>query len=110
MRAEDVVRQGFDEIQHINQVFLNFFVTPTDDTRTLARFSIVAEHAHELDLDAPVVRAFIALLRRGPTVIDPTLTVFEGQFVQRQGDWTRATPPSPTTCPPRSSGASAPTR
>ena len=38
MRAEDVVRQGYDEIQHINQVFLNFFVKPTDDTRTLARF------------------------------------------------------------------------
>ncbi len=45
MRAEDVVRQGFDEIQHINQVLLNFFVKPTDDTRTLARFSIVAEIA-----------------------------------------------------------------
>ncbi len=25
-------------------------------------------------------------MRRGPTVIDPTLTVFEGQFVQRQGE------------------------
>ncbi len=36
--AEDVVRQGFDEIRHINQVLLNFFVTPKDDTRTLARF------------------------------------------------------------------------
>ena len=33
MRAEDAVRQGFDEIQHINQVLLNFFVKPTDDTR-----------------------------------------------------------------------------
>ena len=37
MRAEDVVRQGFDEIQHMNQVMLNFFVTPKDDTRTLAQ-------------------------------------------------------------------------
>ena len=35
---EDAVRQGFDEIQHINQVLLNFFVKPKDDTRTLARF------------------------------------------------------------------------
>jgi imidazolonepropionase-like amidohydrolase len=86
MRAEDAVRQGFDEIQHINQVLLNFFVKPTDDTRTLARFSIVAEKAYGLRLDSPEVRDFIALLRKGPTVIDPTLTVFEGQFVQLQGE------------------------
>ena len=58
MRAEDAVRQGFDEIQHINQVFLNFFVKPTDDTRTLARFYLVAENAHELNFDSPQVRTF----------------------------------------------------
>ena len=86
MRAEDAVRQGYDEIQHINQVFLNFFVKPTDDTRTLARFYIVAENAHELSLEASEVRTFLALLRQGPTVIDPTLTVFEGMFVPRQGE------------------------
>ena len=86
MRAEDAVRQGFDEIQHINQVLLNFFGKPKDDTRTLARFPIVAENAHGLNLDAPEVRDLIALLRQGPTVIDPTLACFEGQFVQLQGE------------------------
>ncbi len=43
MRAQDVVEQGFDEIQHINQVLLNFFVTPTTDTRTLERFYLPAQ-------------------------------------------------------------------
>jgi hypothetical protein len=86
MRAEDVVRQGFDEIQHINQVFLNFFVKPKDDTRTLARFYLVADNAHELALDGAEARDFIKLLQRGPTVIDPTLACFEGMFVQRQGE------------------------
>jgi Amidohydrolase family len=86
MRAEEAVRQGFDEIQHINQVLLNFFVKPTDDTRTLARFYLVAENAHNLNFDSQPVREFIALLQQQPTVIDPTLTVFEGQFVQRQGE------------------------
>jgi cytosine/adenosine deaminase-related metal-dependent hydrolase len=86
MRAEEAVRQGFDEIQHINQVLLNFFVKPTDDTRTLARFYLVAENTHALDFDSDRVRDFVALLQRGPTVIDPTLTVFEGQFTQRQGE------------------------
>jgi hypothetical protein len=86
MRAEDVVRQGFDEIQHMNQVMLNFFVTPKDDTRTLARFSIVTENAYRLDLNSTEVRDFLALLRRGPTVIDSTLVVQEGRFNQRQGE------------------------
>ena len=84
--AEDVVRQGFDEIQHMNQVMLNFFVTAKDDTRTLARFSIVTENAYRLDLNSTEVRDFLALLRRGPTVIDPTLVVQEGRFNQRQGE------------------------
>jgi imidazolonepropionase-like amidohydrolase len=86
MRAEDAVRQGFDEIQHVNQVMLNFFVKPTDDTRTLARFYLVAENAHALDLDSPAVRDFVALLREHGTVIDPTLTAFEAEFTQRPGE------------------------
>jgi cytosine/adenosine deaminase-related metal-dependent hydrolase len=86
MRAEDAVRQGFDELQHINQVMLNFFVKPTDDTRTLARFYLVAENAHRLDLSSAQVKDFLSLLQRGPTVVDPTLTVFEASFIQRQGE------------------------
>ncbi len=30
MRAQDAVEQGYDEIQHINQLMLNFFVDPAD--------------------------------------------------------------------------------
>lgn len=86
MRAEDVVLAGFDEIQHINQVMLNFFVKPEDDTRTLARFNLVAQNAYRMDLNAPQVLNFVALLRNMHTVIDPTLATFEGLFVQRQGE------------------------
>ena len=35
LRAQDVVEQGYDEIQHINQLLLNFFVDDKTDTRTL---------------------------------------------------------------------------
>src|SRR4029450_12463842 len=35
LRAQDVVDDGFDEIQHINQLMLNFFVDEKTDTRTL---------------------------------------------------------------------------
>ena len=85
MRAEEAVRQGFDEIQHINQLMLNFFVKPDTDTRTLARFYILAEHAHELDLDSQAVQDFVALLGSRQTVLDPTLAAFEASFTQIQG-------------------------
>ena len=86
MKAEDAVRDGYDEIQHINQVLLNFFVTPTTDTRTLARFTLIAENAGSLDLDSPRVRDFIALLVDHKTAVDPTLGAFEGQFTQKPGE------------------------
>lgn len=55
MRAQDVMDQGYDEIQHINQVMLNFFVTPEADTRTLQRFYLVAEKTDGLDFDSKPV-------------------------------------------------------
>jgi hypothetical protein len=77
MRAQEAVEQGYDEIQHVNQVLLNFFVTPETDTRTLDRFYLPARKTADLDLDAPPVREFIALLLRRRTVIDPTLATFD---------------------------------
>jgi Amidohydrolase family len=76
MRAQEAVEQGYDEVQHVNQVLLNFFVTPETDTRTLARFYLPAQKAADLDLDSPAVREFITLLRKRGTVIDPTLATF----------------------------------
>ncbi len=86
MRAEEAVRAGYDEIQHINQVTLNFLVKPEDDTRTLARFTLIGEQAHKLDLDSQRVKEFIALLKERGTVIDPTLATFEAMFNQKQGE------------------------
>jgi Amidohydrolase family len=86
MRAEEAVKAGYDEIQHINQVLLNFFVTPKTDTRTLARFYLIADETHKLDLDSQRVTDFIDLLKTRGTVIDTTLTVFEGMLNQKQGE------------------------
>jgi hypothetical protein len=77
MRAEEAVEQGYDEIQHVNQVLLNFFVSPETDTRTLARFYLPAQKTADLDFDSSPVRDFIALLLRRHTVIDPTLATFD---------------------------------
>jgi cytosine/adenosine deaminase-related metal-dependent hydrolase len=86
MRAEDAVRAGYDEIQHINQVMLNFLVKPGDDTRTLLRFYLVGDNAALIDLDSSESRAFVELLLARGTVIDTTLTTFEPLLTQRQGE------------------------
>lgn len=84
MSAEQAVRAGYDEIQHANFLILNF-LDPKIDTRTPARFSEVAKHAAELDLDSPRVKSFIALLKEHHTVSDPTLGAFEGMFIGEAG-------------------------
>ncbi|HET9211777.1 MAG TPA: amidohydrolase family protein [Thermoanaerobaculia bacterium] len=84
MSAEQAVRAGYDEIQHANFLILNF-LDPKIDTRTPARFSEVAKHAAELDLNSPRVKSFIALLKERGTVSDPTLGAFEGMFIGEAG-------------------------
>ena len=89
LRAQDVVEQGYDEIQHVNQVLLNFFVTPKTDTRTLERFYLVAEKTAGLDFDSKPVQDFIELLKTHQTVIDPTVATFD--FIrQRPGQLSQA--------------------
>lgn len=86
MTARQAVLDGFDEIQHINMLFLNFLAGPEDDTRTPLRFSLVAEKAAGVDLDAPEVRDFITLLRDSGVVVDPTVTIFDSMFRHRSGE------------------------
>ncbi|HVE81710.1 MAG TPA: amidohydrolase family protein [Myxococcales bacterium] len=83
MKAEQFVRAGADEIQHMNMVFLNFL--DVKDTRTPQRFTEVAAHAAEIDPASPKVKDFIKLLLERHTTVDPTLVAFEGMFNDRPG-------------------------
>jgi len=85
MTAQQFVEAGADEIQHINMLFLNFFFDEVKDTRTPARFIAVAERGATLDLNSERVRSFVRLLKDRNIVVDPTLTAFEGMFVDRPG-------------------------
>lgn len=86
MKAEDAVKDGYDEIQHINQVLLNFYVKPDTDTRSLQRFTLIAENANSLDLEAQPFQNLVKLFVAHKTVLDPTLTAFEAQFTQMPGE------------------------
>ena len=77
---------GFDEIQHINMLFLNFLAGPEDDTRTPLRFTLVAEQAGSLDLASEPVQQFIGLLKDRGVVVDPTVAIFDSMFRHRSGE------------------------
>ena len=82
MTAEQAVLAGYDEIQHINMLFLNF-MGDTLDTRSPLRFTAVAQYGGQLDLAGQPFRNFIQLLSNRKIVVDPTVSIFEGMFVSR---------------------------
>jgi len=99
MTAEQAVREGFDEIQHVNFLFLNFL--SGFDTRTPKRFTELGAHAAELDLGSDKVKAFLALLKEKGTVSDPTVNAFEGMLIGRDGQLDPGLAPIADRLPPQ---------
>lgn len=82
LRAFEALDAGYDEIQHINQVMLNFLATPQTDTRTLDRFILPSEKTLNLDFNSKAVKDFVARLKAKQIAIDPTLATFS--FLRQQ--------------------------
>jgi imidazolonepropionase-like amidohydrolase len=85
MTASECVELGFDEIQHVNFLVLNFF-PEVKDTQTRARLTEPAKLAARLDLDSAEVRAFARLLNEHGTALDPTMSIFEDAYLSRPGE------------------------
>ncbi len=77
MSAEQAVRAGYDEIQHINMVFLNFLAGDREDTRQQIRFTLYGDEAGNLDLNSEEVQSFFALLKEKNVSVDPTAAIFD---------------------------------
>jgi imidazolonepropionase-like amidohydrolase len=80
MTAGQAIDAGYDEIQHVNFVMLNFWPDAAGDTNTMKRFSVVGERGAKLDLRSAEVQAFLKKLHDKNIVIDPTVAAFEGMF------------------------------
>ena len=88
MIAEQFVRDGADEIQHMNFIFLNF-MPDVKETRTPARFTEPGKRGGDLDLNSQRVNDFMAFLKQHHTVIDPTMAIWEATYLDRPGQPSR---------------------
>jgi imidazolonepropionase-like amidohydrolase len=84
MTAAQCVELGYDEIQHVNFLILNFF-PDIKNTNTIARLVEPAKLGARLDLTSPQVQSFIKLLQDHHTKLDLTLSIFEDQYLNRAG-------------------------
>jgi imidazolonepropionase-like amidohydrolase len=84
MLAQEAVDAGYDEIQHMNMIFLNFYGKELD-TRTPARFTTVAQKAAFFDFNNPDYKKFLQQLKQKKIVVDPTATIFENMFTHEEG-------------------------
>ena len=92
MLAEEAIEAGYNEIQHANMLFLNFYGKDLD-TRTPLRFTAVAERAAAFDFESDAFYQFVGKLKERNIAVDPTVSIFEGMFTGRKGEY------SPTYAP-----------
>jgi imidazolonepropionase-like amidohydrolase len=85
MTASECVKLGYDEIQHVNFLVLNFF-PDVKETQTRLRITEPAKLAAGLDLGSSEVQGFIQLLKDHHTIVDPTMSIFEGQYTAKPGE------------------------
>ncbi|MEP2240190.1 MAG: amidohydrolase family protein [Maribacter sp.] len=89
MTASQAINQGYNEIQHMNMLFLNF-MSDTIDTRTPLRFTMVANYGRDIDLKSKEYLEFVSLLKSKDILVDATMSIFENMFLSQKGQ------PSPT--------------
>jgi hypothetical protein len=85
MTATQAIHQGYNEIQHINMLFLNF-LPDTIDTRTPLRFTMPAQHGADLDLNSKAYQDFVELLKAKNILVDPTVAIFENMLLAQTGE------------------------
>jgi predicted amidohydrolase YtcJ len=86
MRPLDAVRDGYDEVTHINFVMMQAMPQDVvDKANTAARIEGPARYAQNVDLTKPPITTLIAEFKRRGTYVDPTLVAFEDQFMKAKG-------------------------
>ena len=82
--ANSMLRAGYDELTHINQILLGWVLEPDEDTRTLLRLTAL-QRIPDLDLNSDAVKETLDLMVANKTVLDPTLAIHETLLLGRNG-------------------------
>ena len=83
--ANAMLRAGFDEMTHINQVMLGWVLEPEEDTRTLLRLTAL-KRLPDLNLNSPAVNETLDLMVNNNAAIDPTIAIHEALLLSRNGE------------------------
>ncbi|HUR65964.1 MAG TPA: amidohydrolase family protein [Chitinophagaceae bacterium] len=86
MSAEQAINWGYNEINHSNQVFMNFMGPDTLASNGFARVIVPALLSGTIDLDSKKVRSFIKLMKKKNVAHEPTLRIQEGMYTEFKGD------------------------
>jgi hypothetical protein len=85
MTSEQAIRDGFDEVNHVNQLVLGLLLSASEDSRTPVRFTALGERAGTLDLAGEPFQRLLRLMKERGTTLDPTLAIFEQMLLARPG-------------------------
>lgn len=85
MTSERAVKDGYDEINHINQLMLGFVLKDGEDTRTPFRFTALGDRMAGYDLKSPAFKGMLTLMKEKKVTIDPTMEIFSGLLRSRDG-------------------------
>ncbi|MEQ8926192.1 MAG: amidohydrolase family protein [Fulvivirga sp.] len=82
--ANAMIKGGYDEMTHINQIMLGWVLEPDEDTRTLLRFTAMKRFG-DLDLTSDKVVETLDLMVKNKVGVDPTLAIHEYGLLGRNG-------------------------
>jgi hypothetical protein len=82
--ADQMIRDGYDEVAHINQLMFQWVLKPGEDTRTTLRITALDRFA-DVDLKSPRVQASFELMREHHAVLDTTAVIQERLALSRAG-------------------------
>ncbi|SEH18749.1 Amidohydrolase family protein [Sphingopyxis sp. YR583] len=86
MKPSEAVAAGYDELTHLNFVVMESMPREViDKANTRMRMEGPARFFKDVDLDAPLMKGFVADLAKTKTIVDPTIVIFEGMLTQDGG-------------------------
>ena len=83
--ADAMIRAGYDELTHINQIMLGWVLEPEEDTRTLLRLTAL-KRLDGLDLDSARVRRTLDAIVERKVAVEPTIAIHENLLLNRNGE------------------------